>query len=58
MTPALGESHIAIFSDRGSTPLISTNCTNLKLIIKYDPGDKPKVVFFYAVTVVKTTVNI
>jgi site-specific DNA recombinase len=36
----------------------STNCTNLKLIIKYDPGDKPKVVFFYAVTVVKTTVNI
>lgn len=24
----------------------STNCTNLKLIIKYDPGDKPKVVFF------------
>ena len=45
-------------ADRGSTPLISTNCTNLKLIIKYDPGDKPKVVFFYAVTVVKTTVNI
>ena len=45
-------------ADRGSTPLISTNCTNLKLIIKYDPGNKPKVVFFYAVTVVKTTVNI
>ena len=55
---ALGEIYGTGFLDRGSTPLISTNCTNLKLIIKYDPGDKPKVVFFYAVTVVKTTVNI